>query len=56
MTMNHYLFKIEAVGRDPSGAPAYHGTGLHGQAVATAFPIEILREEDEEWINEMATS
>ena len=47
MTMNHFLFKIERADKS-----AYSGTGLHGQQVATSFPIEILRAEDEEWINQ----
>ena len=47
LTMNHFIFKIERADKS-----AYSGTGLHGQAVATTFPVEILRAEDEEWINE----
>ena len=50
MTFNHFLFRIEAVqenGRDI----AYQGTGLRGQRITTHYPVEILRAEDEEWIN-----
>lgn len=51
MTLNHFLFRVEHV-HQSMGEVLYTGTGLHGQPVSTAMPVEICREEDEEWINE----
>lgn len=50
MLHNHRLFRVGAV-LEQGREVWYSGTTLQGDEVSTTFPISILREEDEEWIN-----
>lgn len=51
MVHNHFLFKVESYREPEYRVVEYTGTGLHGQRIVTRYPIQILRAEDEEWLN-----
>ena len=54
LRMDHRLFRItHAVTQNRE--TTYWGTTLQGETIATGYPIEILRDEDEEWINGQGT-